>query len=129
MEEVKYHNKLLKASEFFKLKRLIHYVFRGIYKVEYLIISRCMILFWRFKGPPRILSFSSRFNKDILRAFGAEISNERTNLESPIILANLPTRGSKAYENLTIKTRCCLNGNNYFDLNSKITLEDGFANL
>jgi len=75
------------------------------------------------KGPPRILTYSPRLNRDILRRFGAKVGRNNVRLHSPIILHE----AKNGYHNLAIGDGCILNGNNFLDLSARITLEDGVS--
>lgn len=85
------------------------------------ILQKNLIIFvFKLIGPPRILAYSSRINKAILRTFGAKIGN-KVYVLSPIILH----AAEKGYANLIIKDSCFVTGNNFLDLTARITLEKG----
>ena len=94
---------------------------RHIKRTIYLTKRTLTIFFYRFVGPPRILRFSAELNADILKTFGANIGKNNVRIHSPIILHE----AEKGYSNLTIHDGCILNGNNFLDLSSRITLEQG----
>ncbi len=87
----------------------------------YQIQKKILIFVFRLIGPPRILMFSKNLNADILRAFGADIGWHKVRIHSPITLHE----AEKGYCNLKIEDGCILNGNNFLDLSSRITLEKG----
>jgi acetyltransferase-like isoleucine patch superfamily enzyme len=87
------------------------------------VLKHTLVLVFKIIGPPRILQFGWPINAAILRAFGAKVSKERVYLHSPIVLHG----ARRGYANLTIGDSCLLNGNNYLDLSSRITLEKGVS--
>lgn len=87
------------------------------------LLTSLLILTYRLIGPPRILRFSRTVNASILRAFGAKVGKKNVKILSPITLHC----ANKGYHNLTISDRCLLNGNNYLDLTSRITLQEGVS--
>lgn len=87
------------------------------------IIAKTLICWYVISGPPRILHYSSSINAEILKAFGANISDNTEGIFAPITI-----HGPKGcYKNLSIAENCLLNGNNYLDLTGRITLEEGVS--
>lgn len=81
-----------------------------------------LLMLWHaLAGPPRILSYDKFTNAMLLRAFGASVSWDNARVHGPITLHS--ARGS--FANLTIGENCVINGQNFFDLNDRITLESG----
>lgn len=96
---------------------------RILQKTLIFLLKYTLLLVFKIIGPPRILQFGWPINAAILRAFGAKVGKERVYIHSPVFL-----HGSrKGYANLTIGDGCLLNGNNYLDLSSRITLEKGVS--
>lgn len=87
------------------------------------LLKYTLIVVFKIIGPPRILQFGWPVNAAILRAFGAKVGKERVFIHSPVILHG----GRQGYSNLTIEDNCLLNGNNFLDLSSAITLERGVS--
>jgi acetyltransferase-like isoleucine patch superfamily enzyme len=86
------------------------------------ILKNSVILAFRIIGPPRMLRYGSPVNVALLRAFGADVG-ENVTIRSPVVLNN----AAEGYANLTIKDDCLLNGYNYLDMTSRITLEKGVS--
>ncbi len=96
-------------------------------KLLSLIHRELLIIKFRIIGPPRILTFNMDFNAKILRAFGARVGKNNVRILSPITLHEIDLNIRKGYRNLTISDGCVINGNNYLDLTSRITLEKGVS--
>jgi acetyltransferase-like isoleucine patch superfamily enzyme len=79
---------------------------------------RLLLMRARLLGPPRLLSYDSDTNVEILRAFGAKIGTF-VRVHSPLVLHG----AEDGYANLSIGDGCILNGNVYLDIAGKITLE------
>ncbi|MHC4556653.1 MAG: acyltransferase [Planctomycetota bacterium] len=101
------------------MSKLLTYIRR----VLVLLLEKLLILIYKIIGPPRILHFGRRINVSILRAFGANISKNGVIIHSPVVLHN----SGDGYSNLTIGDNCLLNGNNFLDISSRITLENGVS--
>ena len=95
---------------------------RYIRKALITLLKNSVILVFKIIGPPRVLRYGSPINVALLRAFGADI-DEDVVIRSPVVLNN----AAEGYANLTIKEHCILNGNNYLDMTSRITLEKGVS--
>jgi len=95
---------------------------RLIDRLQYRFRRVFVYLYYRSVGPPRVLRFSSRLNRDLLRAFGANIGR-RARIHSPITLHEI----KDGYGNLEIEEHCILNGNNFLDLSARIILEQGVS--
>jgi acetyltransferase-like isoleucine patch superfamily enzyme len=94
-----------------------------IRKVLALLAKISLVSIFKIIGPPRTLQFGWPINAAILRAFGANISKNGVYVHSPVVLHG----GRKDYANLTISEGCIINGNNFLDLSSDITLERGVS--
>src|SRR4030042_856978 len=81
-----------------------------------------LIFIFKLIGPPQILTFTSKTNKAILKAFGAHIGKNRILIFPPITLL-----GTRKYSNLTINDDCTIHGNIFLDLTCRITLEKGVS--
>jgi len=79
--------------------------------------------YYRIKGPPRVLRFSARTNREVLVLFGAKISPDFVRIHSPVTLHGFAGN----YSNLEIADGCLLGGNNFLDLTGRITLEAGVS--
>jgi acetyltransferase-like isoleucine patch superfamily enzyme len=87
------------------------------------IMAKTLISWYAISGPPRILHYGSYINVEILKAFGANVSDNVEGILPPITI-----HGPKGcYKNLSIADKCLLNGNNFLDLNGRITLEEGVS--
>ncbi|MEM7115104.1 MAG: acyltransferase [Chloroflexota bacterium] len=76
-----------------------------------------LIRWYKLTEPPRLLRFHSRVNISLLRAFGATVG------ENASVLAPITLHGhERGFHNLTIQDHVILNGNNFLDLNGRITL-------
>jgi len=69
------------------------------------------------------LVYHPEINKKLLRAFGAKIGDNNVRIHGPIILNFKESN----FGNLIINDDCVLNGNHFFDLYEKITLEKGVS--
>jgi acetyltransferase-like isoleucine patch superfamily enzyme len=84
--------------------------------------DRLVEAYYAVKGPPRVLTHSSRLNIRIMRRFGAAVG-EGVRLHAPVTLH----AAEEGYANLAIGDGCLLNGNNYLDLSGPMVLEDGVS--
>lgn len=105
------------------MKRGVLSVVMRLQRIAYLISRWLILTYFRATAPPRSLRFSPRLNQDILRAFGAKISDSNVRVHSPIVLHE----AENGYSNLEISSDCILNGNNYLDLTARIVLEEGVS--
>ncbi len=85
------------------------------------LISRSLVIWYRFFGPPRVLRHSSGTNQAILSMFGAQIGATNVRVYSPITLHG----AQDGYANLIIEDGCVINGNNYLDLHARVILKQG----
>lgn len=83
------------------------------------VFVRALTAWYQRTRHPRVLRFGHRVNADILRALGARIGRN-TVVQPPLVLHEAAHR----YSNLTVGDNCYLNGNNFFDLTARITVED-----
>ncbi|HUV62584.1 MAG TPA: acyltransferase [Sedimentisphaerales bacterium] len=95
---------------------------RYIRKALDLLLKSSAILVFKIVGPPRVLRYGSPVNVAILRAFGADIGDD-VMIHSPVVLHS----AVEGYAKLTISDDCLLNGYNYLDMSSSITLEKGVS--
>jgi len=61
-------------------------IFKGFKKAVKFLYLRCLIIWFRFFGPPRVLNHIEEWNADILRYFGANIGNDFMQLKGPVTL-------------------------------------------
>lgn len=99
---------------------MIKKIIKGIL---YIVFVRSSILKFKLFYPPRMLIFNPRLNALILKAFGARVGQQNVRIHAPITFHE----AHKGYHNLTIEDGCIINGNNYFDLSARITLEQGVS--
>jgi acetyltransferase-like isoleucine patch superfamily enzyme len=103
-------------AEYLSMKRYVN-------KFTHILQSAILTSWYKLFGPPRILRFNRKLNATILRAFGANISNNYVRIDSPITFHH----AKNGYANLTVSDGCVIGGNNYLDLHSRITLEKGVS--
>lgn len=97
---------------------------RIIKKSVYFLVDILIISYFKITNPPNLLVFSTRLNKKILVAFGAKIGND-VRIMAPITFASV--KFNNGYHNLSVGDRCLISGNTFFDLASRIVLEDGVS--
>lgn len=86
------------------------------------LFVRVLVAWYRMTRPPRVLLRGREVNAAILRGLGAQIGSNAM-INPPLVLLN----AFGGCEHLTIGDNCFLNGNNFFDLSGRITLEDGVS--
>lgn len=86
------------------------------------LFVRALVRWYRMTRPPRVLLRGREMNAAILRGLGAQIGANAL-INAPLVLHD----AFESYERLTIGDNCFLNGNNFLDLNGRITLEDGVS--
>lgn len=109
------------------IKNILTKKYNFRYACEKYIVSSLRILIVKFRiklfGAPRVLNYSKEVNAQMLREMGAKIGKNNVRILSPITLHRADLKAD--YSNLTIEDNCVLNGNNFLDLSSPVTLQKG----
>lgn len=103
------------------------YSFKNAFRKYILFPLRILAVKIRLKiiGVPRILNYSQEINAFVLRYLGAKVSEINVRLLPPITIHSAQFKAD--YSNLIIADNCLFNGNNYIDISSKVTLENGVS--
>lgn len=76
--------------------------------------------YFKWKGPPRILSFDADINAAVLVQFGAHVG-EKVTVYGPVVLH----AAESGFHNLSLAGGCTLEGGTFFDLTERVSLGRG----